>query len=355
MSGTINHEQRIQGCLLGTALGDAIGLPFEGLGPRRAARFRDAGPMRHRLLLGRGLCSDDTEQTVLIAEALIEAGLDPERFAGAFARKLRGWFLRLPAGVGLGTLRACGKLCLGFGPSRSGVRSAGNGAAMRAALLGLVARDEGELQSLVTAATRVTHTDPRAGDGARMIATAAFLIRGNGDFAPAALVDRLLPLTDDADFRGRLAGVRDHLAAGRGAGGLGETLRADRGVSGFVVETVPAALLCWLAHPGDFRGAVEAAVRLGGDTDTVAAIAGALAGAEAGLDGLPAEWINGLAEWPCTPAHLRRLGAALAAEPSGADVGSNGPSLNPFLLLARNLVFLPVVLAHGFRRLLPPY
>ncbi len=56
----------IQGCILGTAVGDAVGLPREGLSARRAARLFGSAPLGHRLLLGRGMISDDTEHTCMI-------------------------------------------------------------------------------------------------------------------------------------------------------------------------------------------------------------------------------------------------------------------------------------------------
>lgn len=67
-------DRAILGCLIGTAVGDALGLPYEGISPRRAARMFGP-PTRFRFLSGRGMVSDDTEHTVLVAESLIESGL----------------------------------------------------------------------------------------------------------------------------------------------------------------------------------------------------------------------------------------------------------------------------------------
>ncbi len=126
----------IVGCMLGTAVGDAIGLPFEGLPPRRLRRMC-AKVDSHCLLFGRGMTSDDTEHTCLLANALIESGGDEAIFQRELARGLRAWLATLPAGTGLATLRATTKLWLGFGPRHSGVFSAGNGPAMRSALIGV--------------------------------------------------------------------------------------------------------------------------------------------------------------------------------------------------------------------------
>src|SRR6516165_7795246 len=127
----------LAGVILGTAAGDALGLPREGLSARRARALWGGPPLRHRFVFGRGMTSDDTEHTCLVGQALLRAPNDADLFGRWLARGLRWWFLGLPAGIGRATLRACLKLWLGFPPRRSGVWSAGNGPAMRSALLGV--------------------------------------------------------------------------------------------------------------------------------------------------------------------------------------------------------------------------
>src|SRR5690606_6216928 len=168
----MNTADRITGCLLGTAVGDALGLPYEGLSSSRALRMLGV-PDRHRFLFGRGMFSDDTEHACMVAQSLIATNRVEREFSVDFARRLRRWFLCLPAGVGLATARACVKLCRGFGPQRSGVFSAGNGPAMRSAILGAAVEDLELLKRLVTHCTRVTHTDPKAFFGAFSVALAA--------------------------------------------------------------------------------------------------------------------------------------------------------------------------------------
>src|SRR3954466_5661824 len=121
-------SQATVGCLLGTAVGDSLGLPFEGLGARRAARLL-GDPLSHHLLPGRGLVSDDTEHACFTALALLRAGGDVDRFGRELASSLRWWLAGLPAGIGFATLRSLLKSSIGFPPHRSGVFSAGNGPA----------------------------------------------------------------------------------------------------------------------------------------------------------------------------------------------------------------------------------
>ena len=124
------------GCLLGTAVGDAIGLPYEGLSKRRQ-RLMYPNVNRHNFFFGRGMVSDDTEHTCMVAQALIVSSGDVQRFQKDLAWRLRLWLISLPVGIGSATLRAILKLWLGFRPDRSGVFSAGNCPAMRSAILGV--------------------------------------------------------------------------------------------------------------------------------------------------------------------------------------------------------------------------
>lgn len=133
-------RETLAGTLVGTALGDALGLPCEGMTARAIAR-RFGKVRRFRLLGSTGFVSDDTEQAALVAQCLARHPEDAAECARAFRRALLGWFLRLPWGVGLATVRACLRILLGRDPS--GVRSAGNGAAMRAGILGAFFRDRG--------------------------------------------------------------------------------------------------------------------------------------------------------------------------------------------------------------------
>lgn len=99
------NDSRIVGCILGTAVGDAIGLPYEGVSRQRLGRLLGP-PERHRFLIGRGMISDDTEHTCLVAQSLIASGSDVDVFMREFGCRLRWWFASLPAGLGRGTLRS---------------------------------------------------------------------------------------------------------------------------------------------------------------------------------------------------------------------------------------------------------
>ena len=130
-------EQSLAGCLLGTAVGDSIGLPFENLSRRSVSKLVRL-PLSQSLVFGRGLLSDDTEHTQMVALSLLEAGSDAAHFRRRLASRLRWWLLAGPPGVGSATARAILKLWIGVSPASSGVFSAGNGPAMRAAMIGVM-------------------------------------------------------------------------------------------------------------------------------------------------------------------------------------------------------------------------
>lgn len=345
------------GCLLGTAVGDALGLPYEGMSPRRGARmFPDPG--RHHLLPGHGMVSDDTEHACFVARALIRSRGRPDAFERQLAASLRWWLLGLPAGVGLATLRSVSRLWLGFPPSRSGVFSAGNGPAMRSPILGVAFRRSPDtLRTYVERSTRLTHTDPKAYQGALIVALAAARSAGGESISPSEFLALLAPYLEreSADaFRELIAKAAESAEKGEPVSQFASALGSRNGISGYICHTVPCVIQTWLRHQADFPSAVREIIAAGGDTDTTAAILGAIIGARVGKAGIPDGWLRGIIEWPRSVAWIERLGQAAGRALEGEpDIPS--PAYFAPGIIARNAFFLAVVLAHGFRRLLPPY
>jgi ADP-ribosyl-[dinitrogen reductase] hydrolase len=262
--------------------------------------------------------------------------------------------LGLPAGMGLATARACLKLCLGISPERSGVCSAGNGPAMRSPIIGAYFADNKPLrQEFVRTSTQITHTDPRAETAALAVAeAAAWSARG---LEPSNLfLERLPACGEGQEWLHICNSLSQAMNANLSVEAFARSLGLAKGVTGYAFHTVPVALYAWLRHPGDFRGALVSALDCGGDTDTVGAIVGSLAGAQVGEPGIPSEWLNAICQWPRTQNVLRQLACRLA------QTKEQPHRLSPISyfwpgLLPRNLTLLLVVLTHGFRRLFPPY
>lgn len=351
-----SHEDAVVGCLLGTAAGDALGLCAEGMSRRRQLRFYPDfdGP---RFVLGRGMVSDDTEHTCLVAQALLAAGDDVRAFTRSFAWRLRFWLLGLPAGIGRATLRAVLKLWLGFPPGRSGVYSAGNGPAMRSAILGVcLGHDLKTLRDWVRASTRLTHTDPKAEYGAFAVALAAHHAATAAAVSPHEYETMLCRELGPAagELTDLVAKAVASAADGEETDAFADSLGLHQGVSGYTYHTVPVVLHAWLRHPHDFRRAVLGVIRCGGDTDTTAAILGGILGSGLGKAGIPPAWLDALWEWPRSVGWMEEVGRRLARRGAG---GERPRPVRLFVpgLLARNLLFLVLVLLHALRRLGPPY
>jgi len=351
----MDAQQNVVGCILGTALGDSIGLPYEGLSRRRAAKLLGP-PDCHRLCFGRGMISDDTEHTCLVAQALIASGNDVDVFRRNLAWRLRWWLFGLPAGVGSATLRSIAKLWLGVNPRDSGVFSAGNGPAMRAAIIGVAVPDPEQLRAFVRASTRLTHTDPKAEYGALAVALAAqFASSAQLSDSAAYLAELQQHLQAEGDeLMALLAQASTSAQQGQSTQDFAAEIGSDWGVSGYIYRSVPVALqACWLYHH-DFRSAIMAIVECGGDTDSVGAIAGGILGCANPADELPQHWLNGLMEWPRSVSWMEQLGSQLG-HVTQTGQAEKPIGLFPASVLLRNFGFLAIVLFHGFRRLLPPY
>jgi ADP-ribosylglycohydrolase len=344
----------IEGSLLGTAVGDSLGLPREGLSARRAQRMFGT-ELRQRFLLGRGFVSDDTEHTCMVAQALLRSPEDELGFGRSLGWRLRGWLLGLPAGIGFGTLRALLKLWLGFPPHKSGVFTAGNGPAMRAPILGACLGDTDLLRRVVRVSTRVTHTDPKAEEGALAAALATHWGAKEGsDLRVEAFLDSLRDELQGEELRAALDQVGEHLVKEASPAEFAAALGQEKGISGYINHTMPAVLFCWLRSPGDYRQALSDLILLGGDADTTGAILGGISGATVGSQGIPPEWVETIGEWPRSVPWLRALASRLHETYSTSARPGPLPLFWPAIPL-RNLFFLTVVLGHGFRRILPPY
>ncbi len=346
------EQQRWRGLMLGTAVGDSVGLAAEGISHQRNAKiFRQQ--WRQRFFIRWGMCSDDTEHTVFVAQALLAHPTQVESFRNRLAWSLRCWFLALPAGIGLATGKAIIKLWLGFNPKHSGVYSAGNGPAMRVAPIGaFFAQQPALLNEYLTASTLITHTDKKALIGAKAIAeTIAWVWRENFTKKPALadFIALLGQIDADTEWQSLVNRIEHGLQQNLTVNQFADLMGLSHGITGYIYHTVPMVLYAWYKHFGDFAQTLTSIWDCGGDTDTTGAIVGALAGSVAGEQGIPADWINAILEYPHSVSFLQKLADRLAKR-EHKPVFCFAPAI-----ILRNLFFLGVVLLHGFRRLLPPY
>ncbi len=346
----------IVGCILGTAVGDALGLPYEGLSRDRIQQF---APLiqGHRFILGKGAISDDTEHTCMVAQSLIVSGGEEAEFIEAFALRLRWWLLGFPAGIGKGTLRAIIRLWQKIPPDRSGVNSAGNGAAMRSAILGVCyGANPNKLLSLVKASTKITHSDPKAEYGAIAVAVAAHLAYSQSLVTPE---DYYLTLKEHLnskaeEFLSLIELACDSVSKKETGILFAHNLGNTTGISGYVYDTVPVVIQVWLRHQQDYFNGVREIICLGGDTDTTAAILGGIIGASVGKAGIPRRWLKDIWDFPRTVNWMEALGVRLA-KTCTEEIKQPPLPLAIYLIPLRNLLLNAIVLIHVVRRLFPPY
>ncbi|MFG3232060.1 ADP-ribosylglycohydrolase family protein [Streptomyces antibioticus] len=282
-SGPAVDLDRAVGCVVGSAVGDALGAPFE-FGPEGAFSARFPAPGQGGEMCGGGgwdpgEATDDTQMAVLVGESLLECGgLDP---ADVFAR-FRRWAAADPKDIGLQTEAVLTggdpwdtAAALHFQTSQ---RAAGNGALMRAATSAVRFAPHGRAATLDAGRglAALTHGDRAAWEGTAVFHELVRTALTGGD--PLAAVPEALAEVDPA-HRARYATV------------LAPDWHPDLATefNGAVWPCLGSAVWA-LRTTSSYEDAVRAAIDLGGDTDTVAAVTGGLAGAVYGAGAIPARW-----------------------------------------------------------------
>lgn len=281
------RTDRALGAVIGSAVGDALGAPFE-FGPENAFSARFPHPGHGGEMCGGGgwdpgEATDDTQMAVLVAESLLECGgLElPDIF-----RRFRRWAAADPKDIGLQTEAVLSSgdpwdlaAALHFQTSQ---RAAGNGALMRAAPSAVFFAPRGR-EATMDAARRLsalTHGDRAAWEGTAILHELIRVALAAAD-PLAALPDTLTAV--HPDHRQRYATV------------LAPDWHPDQATefNGAVWPCLGSAVWA-LRTTSSYEDAVRAAIDLGGDTDTVAAVTGALAGAVYGIAGIPDRWTEAL-------------------------------------------------------------
>lgn len=294
------ERDRCSGTLVGLAVGDALGMPAEEMSASEIRLtwgtiegFETAPAGRPCSHLRPGQWTDDTQLAIVLAESLVS---NPEFDAADLGARLAQWFREQaePASwryPGTACLEAAGRLAEGVPPGESGVDGAGCGAAMRVAPVGVLLRHApSRLREVAEAQALLTHVNSLAVEGTVAVARAVgrLCLDPGGDGGVTAV------LKESARFlERREIGLSTSDVVERAGTPLAE-LYAPRGPSGWTAHAVPAAVQAFVSHPGDFEAVVLDAVNAGGDTDSVGAMAGALAGAALGFSAIPKAWRDGV-------------------------------------------------------------
>jgi ADP-ribosyl-[dinitrogen reductase] hydrolase len=291
--------------LVGKGVGDALGMAFETQPEASEELTSWTGkflPSEYHGLRA-GQWTDDTMMAKVLAESIVSCG-------GYFPRDVADRYLAWyrsgdKRGMGKTTEEALERLLQGRGWTESGVEGAeGNGTAMRSAPLGLYFQEDLEtVREFAQMDARITHRSREAEEGSVAVAVAVALL--------ASQRTRREDLVGEVAKELRDCKVRDGLLwlAEQGEKTTPDVIR-EIGTKAHAVQTVPAAFAAFVLTES-FVDCVETAIRAGGDTDTTAAIAGALAGTHYGLSGIPKYYRENLESFT----HLRRLEKKLMEGP----------------------------------------
>ena len=291
-------RDKFRGAILGCFLGDAFGSGFEGMGPDRA-RFHMSN-LSKKFLRN---YTDDTDMTLALTESIIQSGkIDPEDIAKQFSLNCD-----LTRGYAIGTIKAVQAL-------RTGLKwhqvaqivfkegSFGNGAAMRVSPVGLFYHhDLDRLQEAAIQQANITHIHPLGQWGAVMQAASVGLAVIQSPKEPFRKEEIIIHLREvlwqgPIEYIKTLNKIEEMLNKGRRLEAKEIVRSLGNGVE--ALFSVPSACFIAVTYSPDFCDAIRAAISLGGDTDTIAGMVGAIVGAHVGEKGLPIEWIGQLEDGP---------------------------------------------------------
>jgi poly(ADP-ribose) glycohydrolase ARH3 len=304
-------KDKFKGAILGCFLGDSFGAGFEGMPPDRVkSRLNIISEKFPRTY------TDDTDMTLALAESILQVGkVDPGDIADKFSQHCD-----LTRGYGIGTIKAVLALRAGA-PWHQVSRvvfekgSFGNGAAMRVSPVGLFYHHDMEaLRKAAIDQANITHTHPLGQWGAVMQASSVRLALLEDPQKCLKREEMIVELREGlwpgpVEYQKALNEMENMLVQEKRIDAREVVRRLGNGIEAH--RSVPSASYIALTHSPNFREAIRAAVSLGGDTDTIAGMVGAIVGAQVGERGLPKGWMEQLEDGPRGRSFARDLGERL--------------------------------------------
>jgi len=297
-------RERFEGCILGLAIGDALGGKFEA---QSADAIRARFPTTERLInypQEEIWYTDDTQMAIGVCEALIEKGeIIEESLCQAFVANY------VPSrGYGRGARAVLDMMEEGGNYRQVADKhfpggSYGNGAAMRVAPIGLLFRDDHQqLMQQAQLSSLPTHIHPLGIEGAQLLALAVSLSSMMESFDRVSYFDKLIQACVSEDYRNKLKEASCTQS-------IKDLSRLGNGIE--ALQSVPTAIASFALTPESFEETICNVIFLGGDTDTLAAMAGAVSGAYVGATQLPKRLVNLLERSPKGGRYLQQLATKL--------------------------------------------
>lgn len=290
MQGTQDSESKLRGYLFGTACADALGRPVEHLTLEQIKeKYGEQGILE---LPPESPWTDDTQLMLVLARGLLRgAELKLPELMDRIAEELILWLNEPDLGAGATTKGAALNLKDGIHWTESGLDSKTCGSLMRVGILGFIfSNDPERLIKAASLSGRITHNHPTA-DAASIAGAYAVKLALDG-IPPKDMFLPLLKVTEGIsdEFTEALKHsyelAHSNLSDDDALRKLGQGWYAD--------ETFALAYFCILRYPDNYKKAVQTAVNITGDSDSVASVAGGILGARLGVEAIPISWIEAL-------------------------------------------------------------
>ena len=280
-------KSKFLGCLIGAAIGDGLGAWREG---RRLTEKEDIESLAARV--EKLVYTDDTHMTIGVVESLIQSrGFDGKHMTQTFIKnyETEPWRGYGPGPPRIFRMIKSGEPWDSAASKIYGGGSFGNGSAMRMAPIGLLySNNPAKLREIAYKSSSITHSHELGREGAALQAYAVALALNAPSDEELDREDFLLKLQNFAQnqlYKKKIANTKELLGE--------QDRRKVVAVLGNGIEalnSVPTAIYCFLKQPKSYRDSMIYTISLGGDTDTIASMAGAISGAYLGIEAIPQEW-----------------------------------------------------------------
>jgi ADP-ribosylglycohydrolase len=356
VTGSLRRERSIEGLLFGAAIGDAIGLGRSGLSRRTSLKLFGRGPLHYSVLPGVGIPGHDTQRMLLTLQSILRSRSQLDGFRRGFANRLRLHLMTLPFYAGRTNLIASLRLCLGASYEQSGVVSSDNSPLISGLAIACVLQGTGHSVEKWTAlCTETTHVSAESVESSVLVARSAYLavMTPPDEFDPVKLVDRLIKITEDQGIVEQLKVLREGILGGACVHDMAKIMGWGKVVPSSANPTALMAIYAWLTNHDSYEKTIEKAVLLGGDTATLGAVAGGLAGIHLGAKSIPDRWKRWFFGWPNSHGWLEAMAKRFVDWPHGAEDLHAAPAMpaRPVLQCLRSMTVNASLVASNFIRL----
>lgn len=349
------RQKAIYGAIVGIAVGEALGLARQGFSRRMGLWLFGRGPLRYQAAPRMGVAGPRLHVTLTAGQAILRSYQKQAVFLKHSQRRLRWYLVTNPLWLSPKLVLAGLRLFWPSSEEERGMPSLGTELLARNLILSTALQGTGvRADRWVEGLAKLSQRNAEVAEASTLIANAAHLASfcdpdsldaieiwhelasETTDHGLGTLMDQMLPL----------------LEQGCNVQAVAKKMGWGDGVPSHPYPVTLIAIYAWLRHPYRFRKAVEPAILLGGDTASVGAIVGGLAGIHLSHHKIPPEWMKTLACWPHDRDWMKHLSERLTDWPHGVEDLHHAPALpsHIFFQLLRNLLLSILWMLHAVWR-----